>query len=80
MELTYKKSIRTMLVVFTAVLLLASTGTVFAKPAPIITICHNTGSETNPQVTIDISENAWPAHQAHGDTIHWSSLKTTIHL
>jgi hypothetical protein len=32
-----------------------------------ITICHRTGSETNPFVVITISENAWPAHQQHGD-------------
>ncbi len=32
-----------------------------------ITICHATGSSTNPWVVITISENAWPAHQAHGD-------------
>jgi hypothetical protein len=32
-----------------------------------ITICHRTGSEKNPYVQITISENAWPAHQQHGD-------------
>ncbi len=32
-----------------------------------ITICHiPPGNNQNPQ-TIEISENAWPAHQAHGD-------------
>src|SRR5687768_4640685 len=39
-----------------------------AQPAPRILICHHTGSTTNPTVTIEISENAWPAHQKHGDT------------
>ena len=34
-----------------------------------ITICHATGSESNPFVVITVSENAWPAHQAHGDTM-----------
>jgi hypothetical protein len=34
-----------------------------------ITICHNTGSATNPTVTITISESALPAHRRHGDTI-----------
>lgn len=32
-------------------------------------ICHNTGSETNPLVYIEVSENAAAAHEAHGDTI-----------
>jgi len=33
-----------------------------------ITICHiPPGNNSNPQ-TIQISENAWPVHQAHGDT------------
>jgi hypothetical protein len=33
-----------------------------------MTICHHTHSKKNPQVTITISANAWPAHQKHGDT------------
>jgi ABC-type sugar transport system substrate-binding protein len=33
-----------------------------------VTICHHTGSETNPFVTIAVSERALPAHLAHGDT------------
>lgn len=32
-------------------------------------ICHNTGSETNPQVLIEVSVNAIPAHEAHDDLI-----------
>ncbi|MEY8759552.1 hypothetical protein [Chryseobacterium tongliaoense] len=31
-----------------------------------ITICHHTASGNN--ITITINQNAWPAHQAHGDT------------
>jgi hypothetical protein len=31
------------------------------------TICHATGSQTNPYVTITISNNAVPAHQRHQD-------------
>jgi hypothetical protein len=32
-------------------------------------ICHLTGSTTNPVVLIEVSVNAIPAHQAHGDAI-----------
>jgi hypothetical protein len=32
-------------------------------------ICHHTHSATNPFVTIIVSQNALPAHLAHGDTI-----------
>jgi ABC-type sugar transport system substrate-binding protein len=34
-----------------------------------VTICHHTGSEQNPFVTITVSRNALPAHLAHGDTL-----------
>jgi hypothetical protein len=33
-----------------------------------ITICHKTGSESNPTEEISVSVSAWPAHQEHGDT------------
>jgi Ca2+-binding RTX toxin-like protein len=38
-----------------------------------VTICHRTGSATNPYVKITISENALPAHQAHGDFLATSA-------
>jgi hypothetical protein len=34
-----------------------------------VTICHHTGSEKNPFVTITVSRNALPAHLEHGDTV-----------
>lgn len=34
-----------------------------------VTICHVTGSEKNPNVTIRVSVNAMTAHLAHGDTL-----------
>ena len=34
-----------------------------------LTICHHTGSKKKPGVTITISQNAWKAHQKHGDTL-----------
>jgi ABC-type sugar transport system substrate-binding protein len=34
-----------------------------------VTICHHTGSTTNPFVTIAVSEHAVPAPPAHGDTL-----------
>ena len=34
------------------------------------TICHYTGSESNPVVIITVSDNAVPQHLAHGDDLY----------
>ena len=34
-----------------------------------VVICHHTGSKKNPHRTITVSQNAWPAHQRHMDTL-----------
>ena len=54
------------LALLAAVMLLLSTVAVANDDK--VTICHHTGSQTNPTVTITVSENAWEAHQKHGDT------------
>ena len=38
-------------------------------PPSKVTICHHTHSQTNPFVTINVSERALPAHLGHGDTV-----------
>ena len=32
-----------------------------------VTVCHETGSDENPEVTLDVSINGADAHERHGD-------------
>ena len=55
------------LLAFLLLLTLSLSGAAVANDDKV-TICHHTGSQSNPTVTITVSENAWEAHQKHGDT------------
>jgi ABC-type sugar transport system substrate-binding protein len=47
-------------------------GVIFASKSSAsdkVTICHATGSETNPFVEITVSLNALKGHEQHGDVI-----------
>src|ERR1044072_7642184 len=46
-----------------------ATPTAAQYPSSKVTICHHTHSQTNPFVTITVSQNALPAHLGHGDTV-----------
>ena len=53
----------------TATGVVTGTVTVTATAEPKVTICHRTGSLTNPYNMISVSVNAVPAHTGHGDII-----------
>jgi hypothetical protein len=55
------------LLIAAAVPIFGVVGTTSAAPEEKVTICHRTGSESNPWVVITISGNAWsdPGHMPH---------------
>ncbi len=55
------------LLIAVAVPMFGVAGTTSAEPLEKVTICHRTGSESNPWVVITISGNAWsdPGHVPH---------------
>lgn len=44
-------------------------GTALAAPSPKLAICHRTGSTKKPWLQKTVSQNAVPAHLAHGDFV-----------
>lgn len=47
---------------------IVSSGVTASRTSPKLTICHH-DAQTGENKTIEISETAWPAHQAHGDLL-----------
>jgi len=53
--------------------LMAAFTPVAAADGNTVHLCHHTGSDTNPIVLIDVSENAVDAHLDQGDTLAFFS-------
>lgn len=56
------------LIAIISIIILAGAGIAFATPAPKVTICHATSSETNPWVRTVVSENAISGHFENNGT------------
>jgi hypothetical protein len=63
-----------------AALLIGGAAATQAAPTPKITICHFTGSESNPYNVLDVSEKSLQGHLNHGDFRYYSSCCSNLVL